>query len=376
MESPQRAHYNGIFAAMLQFEKIRWPLKVVGLMSGTSLDGLDLAACTFTLQEGRWSYTIEHATTLPYSGEWKNRLQNLHLADGQELAETHAQLGHYFGQSVKNFCLEHAFSPDLVGSHGHTVFHQPSKGFTLQIGDGAAVAAVSGVDTVCDFRTKDIALGGQGAPLVPVGDRLLFSEYAACLNLGGIANISFERDGERKAWDICPVNMILNHLAAYEGQEYDDGGKLAMEGNVLPELLENLNALPFYVENGPRSLGREWFEKVFLPQVKNAEGNTKDKLRTVTEHIARQITTTVNGIQEKGPVLVTGGGAFNRFLIDRMNLLSVHPLTVPSAMLVNFKEALVFALLAGLYAASMENVLASATGASRNSTGGALYRAV
>lgn len=360
---------------MIHFEKLQYPLKVLGLMSGTSLDGIDLAACTFSFREGKWSYTIEAASTLPYTADWKTRLPELHLASGQELARAHAELGHYFGEQVRKFCLENSFKPDVIGSHGHTVLHQPEKKFTLQIGDGAAIAAVSGIDTVCDFRTKDVALGGQGAPLVPVGDKLLFAEFAACLNLGGIANVSFELKNERKAWDICPVNMILNHLAAYEGAEYDEGGNLAREGSLLPDLLEQLNELPFYAEKGPRSLGREWFEKAFLPLVKNAEGNNRDKMRTATEHIAVQITHTLNSIKTKGPVLVTGGGAFNSFLVDRMNDLSAHPLSIPSPLLVNFKEALVFAFLAALFAAGEENILCSATGAARNSTGGALYRA-
>lgn len=364
-----------IFGRMLQFKEIQWPLKVVGLMSGTSLDGLDLAACVFHLENGKWKYSIEAAETVPYSPVWKGRLLELHTVSGEDLTQTHAELGKYFGRCVFAFCREHGFKADLIGSHGHTVFHQPSKGFTLQIGDGASIAVESGVDTICDFRTKDVALGGQGAPLVPVGDRLLFSEFAACLNLGGIANISFERNDKRVAWDICPVNMILNHLAGFEGLEYDANGDIARQGEVLSDLLEQLNGLAFYQEPGPRSLGREWFEKVFLSIVKNAEGSNRDKLRTVNEHAAAQIAATINAINEKGPVLITGGGAFNSFLLDRIRPLTEHPLTVPSTLLVNFKEALVFALLAALYASSGENVLASATGAARNSTGGALYRA-
>jgi anhydro-N-acetylmuramic acid kinase len=360
---------------VLKFEKIRGPVKVVGLMSGTSLDGTDLAACIFTQNQNGWTYTIEAATTVTYNASWKNRLLNLHTASAETLAETHAELGKYFGALIRDFCAEHRFEAHIAGSHGHTVFHQPAKGFTLQIGDGAQIAVQSGLDTVCDFRTKDVALGGQGAPLVPIGDELLFADFKACLNLGGIANISFGSKKGRMAWDICPANMILNHLAVFEGKEYDESGHLAREGTVIPELLDKLNSLPFYAETGPRSLGREWFEKIFLPVVKNADGVIKDKMHTVCEHIAMQIGNTINTVKEKGPVLVTGGGAFNSFLLDRMNHYSEHPLTVPSALLVNFKEALVFAFLAALYASGSENVLSSATGSSRNHTGGALYRA-
>ena len=372
---PQFDLHSGIFGEMLHSVNMEKPIQVIGLMSGTSLDGVDLAACTFSLKDECWQFSIDAAETIPYSSDWSNKLQTLHLASAEELAETHSALGRYFGALIADFCQTYTLNPALVGSHGHTIFHQPQRKFTLQIGDGAAIAAISGIDTVCDFRTKDIALGGQGAPLVPVGDAMLFSEYAGCLNLGGISNISFGKGNIRNAWDICPVNMILNHLALYEGKAFDDGGQLAASGKILPTLLEELNSLPFYHQAGPRSLGREWFEKIFLPLIKNSEGATLDKMRTAVEHIAIKIGEAINGINEKGPVLVTGGGAFNRFLIERMRFYSSHPVTIPSTELINFKEAIVFALLAALNINGKENVFSSATGASRNSIGGALYRA-
>jgi len=246
-------------------------------------------------------------------------------------------------------------------------------GFTTQIGSGACIAAGTGVDTVCDFRSKDVALGGQGAPLVPLGDRLLFGEYTACLNLGGIANISFERDDQRVAYDICPVNMALNAIAQKLGLEYDPDGKNARSGSVDYDLLSRLNMLEFYRKPGPKSLGREWFETEFSPNL----GQTADPvniLRTLCEHIAEVHAGELGKISKHGKLLTTGGGALNTFLIERIRNLSGWDVIVPHKTLVEFKEALVFAFLGNLYLENRVNVLCSSTGSSRNHIGGALYK--
>ena len=212
----------------------------IGIMSGTSLDGLDLAYCTFTETEGLWDYQIIKAVTLPYPDDWKNRLIKLPDSDNSVIQQTDHELGEYFGNCVRDFIQANNLNVDFIASHGHTVFHEPDKKITLQIGDGESISKINGITVVCDFRSTDVAMGGQGAPLVPLGDRLLFGQYDYCLNLGGIANISFESQGQRLAFDICPVNMVLNHLAARTGKPYDDGGKTAARGKIIEPLLSRL----------------------------------------------------------------------------------------------------------------------------------------
>lgn len=348
------------------------PSLALGLMSGTSLDGVDLAACRFREEDGRWEYEIVKATTVSYPDEWQERLTRLYEASAREVFKTDALLGRYFGNLINEFTETLEDKPELIASHGHTLFHQPAEGYTTQIGSGAVIAAVTGIDTVCDFRSKDVALGGQGAPLVPVGDHFLFTGYEACINLGGFANISTEKNGERKAWDICPVNMPLNELAARMGMPFDRDGNLAGKGKVIGTLLEQMNALPFYQTRGARSLGREWYLKEFAPLI--SSGDLADLSRTVCEHIAMQHAKALESTGEDARVLVTGGGALHHFLIERMRMLTGRELFVPDEKLIQFKEALVFAFLGVLYYNGRTNVFSSATGSEKPHIGGALYR--
>lgn len=356
------------------------PNTVLGMMSGTSLDGTDLCACRFAEDNGNWQFEILAAETVPYPSEWEATLRGAMDLSGHDLAFTHAALGRYFGTLANEFIRKNGLKIDLIGSHGHTIFHRPEHGFTCQIGDGAQIAALAGVNTICDFRSKDLALGGQGAPLVPVGDHYLFNQYAGCLNLGGIANISYSEDGARKGFDICPANMILNLLANSQGKEYDNKGEMAATGKLLPELLERLNKLSFYSQDGPKSLGREWLEEAFLPAmgIKNEKlsyQEAADLAHTATEHIAMKHAEAFRRIKEKGSILVTGGGAFNTYLTDRIEALSGREITVPEASIINYKEALVFGFLAVLYQCDRVNIFNSATGSLRNNIGGALYKA-
>ncbi len=235
--------------------------------------------------------------------------------------------------------------------------------------DGGLVAALTGLSTVCDFRRADIALGGQGAPLVPIGDRDLFADYAACLNLGGFANVSMSRQDERIAYDICPVNFVLNHLAKNEGLDYDDRGEMAASGELNTPLLEKLNALDFYKIKYGKSLGREWVEKEIFPLLSEIEN--KSALRTFTTHAAHQI---ARNLPSKGRVLVTGGGAYNEFLLNEISRFQPQlKLSIPDKILLEGKEALIFAYLAKLRLEGKINVLASATGAIRDSSSGAIY---
>lgn len=346
-------------------------IKAVGLMSGTSLDGLDLVAAEFWQTNGKWNFIIVSAKTVSYSSDWKSRLCNSPFLSGEKLIELHIKYGQFLGNETKRFINETGFQADLIASHGHTVFHQPDLGFTYQVGNGADIAAITGITTVCDFRTGDVALGGQGAPLVPVGDKLLFSEFDFCLNLGGFANISFEENEKRIAFDICPVNFVLNHFAEKQGLQYDKNGELGRKGKVETELLEKMNHIDFYQKLPPKSLGREWVEQVFMPIINNSEISDTDKLRTVYEHVAQQIT---NVISDKGKVLVTGGGAFNTFLIELLKNHTNAEIVIPSNEIVNFKEALIFAFLGVLKINGQNNCLSSVTGAKRDHSSGVVFQ--
>jgi anhydro-N-acetylmuramic acid kinase len=345
---------------------------VIGLMSGTSLDGVDLASCVFTLRNDRWSYQIEETETIPYPEEWLSLLPSLMQADAYTFAKANSNLGYYLGKLIKDFILSHHIEADFVASHGHTVFHQPGIGLTSQIGSGATMAATCELPVVCDFRSTDVALGGQGAPLVPVGDALLFSDFEFCLNLGGFSNISYDAEGKRIAYDVCPVNTILNQLARRVGLNFDRDGLIARSGNVDLSLLEKLNALTYYDLQPPKSLGFEWNNECIWPLIDATALSVPDLLRTVVEHIAFQLSHAMTDF-EPGKILVTGGGAKNVFLTERFAAHSKHDLIIPSDTIIDYKEALIFAFLGLLRVRGEVNCLSSVTGASRDSVGGAIY---
>ena len=345
-------------------------LTVVGLMSGTSLDGLDLCCVSFTFNQN-WHYHILKAESVDYPPELREKLASAQSMSAQDYARLHSDYGLYLGEQVRAFLQRNQLQADLIASHGQTIFHQPSVRFTGQIGSGAGIAAVTGIDTVCDFRTTDVALGGQGAPLVPIGDAILFGEYEACLNLGGFSNISYAAGEKRLAYDISPVNYVLNHYAGKRGLPYDRDGLLARSGHIEEKLLKQLNDLPFYTQLGPKSLGREWVEAEVYPLIESYNLPLEDVLATFVEHVAMQIARHVCG----GRVLVTGGGARNVFLLERMQAQAPQVrYIVPDALTVDFKEALIFALLGALYMADRPNCLASVTGAVRDNIGGCLYK--
>jgi anhydro-N-acetylmuramic acid kinase len=339
-------------------------------MSGTSLDGLDLVAAEFWQSAGKWKFEIISAKTISYPNDWRERLNSSPTLSGEKLIELHTKYGRFLGNETLQFIQEIGFQPDLIASHGHTVFHQPEMGFTFQIGNGADIAAITGITTVSDFRTGDVALGGQGAPLVPVGDKLLFSEFDFCLNLGGFANISYEDNNRRIAFDICPVNFILNHFAEKQGLQYDKNGELGRKGKINSALLKNLNQLDFYQKKPPKSLGREWVEQVFNQELNNFSISDSDKLRTVYEHIAQQIAQIAAG---SGKMLVTGGGAFNAFLIELISNQTTVEIVVPTKEIVDFKEGLIFAFLGVLKINGQNNCLSSVTGAKQDSSTGMVF---
>lgn len=347
-------------------------VRIIGLMSGTSLDGLDMCYTEFNFEDGKWSYTILKAEAEEYPAEIKEKLASAQNMSALEYALFNSDYGLYLGSRVKCFIDKYHLKPDYIASHGHTIFHQPAKRFTAQIGSGAGIAAESGVDTICDFRTTDVALWGQGAPLVPIGDRNLFSEFSYCLNMGGFSNISFNRGEKRIAYDISPVNYVLNHYTRAIGLEYDKDGEIARRGEVEKNLLQALNNLDFYTKSGPKSLGREWVEEVVIPLIDSYALTLEDNLATFCEHVAAQIGSHIEG----GKVLLTGGGAFNKYLVERMSANAPQcEYFVPDSMTVNFKEALIFAFLGALYVHDMPNCLSSVTGAKYDNIGGALYKA-
>lgn len=344
----------------------------VGVMSGTSLDGIDVVVCRFFRTVDIWKYEIVNAITYEYDSFWVARLKNLYNASATELAKAHAEYGQLLAARIMDTIRHSCVKPDLIATHGHTIFHQPNSGYTYQLGSGAVVAARTGIPVVCDFRSTDVANGGQGAPLVPIGDKLLFSEYESCLNLGGFSNISFDNKGQRIAFDICPVNIVLNMLSRKLGHSFDPNGMYAGSGKVIPDLLQILNDLPFYNQHPPKSLGWEWVERNIISLIDTSEYSTVDLLRTFTEHIAINITKVVNDYR-LNTVLVTGGGAYNQLLINRMVSMSESRFVIPANSVIDFKEALIFAFLGTLRKLGQVNCLASVTGARSDSCCGAVY---
>ncbi len=357
--------------------------RAIGLMSGSSLDGLDIVFAEFREQGGKWEYGILEGTCFAYPEEWVQKLKDAVHLPARDYQLLHTAYGHYIGQQVNQFIDQQQlhYKVAVIASHGHTTFHIPAKKMTAQLGDGAAIAAETGLPVVSDLRALDVALGGQGAPIVPIGEKLLMGEYDYFLNLGGIANISRNAD-PYIAFDVCPANRVLNMLANEAGKEFDEGGQLAAEGTVNENLLEKLNALPYYRQSYPKSLANDFGTGVVYPLVKDSSCGLADALRTCTEHIAVQTGHAIrlagkNKSQTGGlKLLATGGGALNHFLVDRIkNQLKVESvdLVVPGRMLVDFKEALIMAFIGVLRWRQEYNALSSVTGASRNSIGGALW---
>lgn len=347
---------------------------VIGVMSGTSLDGIDLAHIVLTFKDNKWGYTIHECETVAYPKEWVSRLKDAVDLNNEELHILNKEYTLLLGTTIKEFIGRYGLKDiNAVCSHGHTILHQPKNGITLQIGNLPGIASIVNERVVCDFRVQDVQLGGQGAPLVPIGDRLLFANYDYCLNLGGFSNISFEESGRRIAFDICAVNTVLNYYAEKLGHEYDAGGNIAAGGSNIPELFEVLNDLDYYSQSYPKSLGFEFVKQTILPLMEAVEAPPADKLRTFTEHITYQIANTIL-YKGEGSLLITGGGAYNTFLIARLQQLLPHTrITVPNDKTIQFKEALIFALLGVLKLRGEHNVLCSVTGAARDHSSGTVF---
>lgn len=343
-------------------------------MSGTSLDGLDIAYCHFIKKEKAWNFAVLHATTIKYSKGWSERLSSAQHLSGEALVALDNEYGKFLGKACQTFVTKHKLKVDFIASHGHTIFHQPQKSFTLQIGNGNALYAACGIPVVYDFRSLDVQLGGEGAPLVPVGDKLLFSEYDTCLNLGGIANLSMEVKGKRSAYDICFVNMCLNYLMGTVGKSFDSGGQMASQGSVDPAMLKKFDKVYATLRKRRSSLGREIFERQIKPILDEPSVNLKDKLRTVCESAAKEIAFAIVAGKTIPKVLCTGGGTFNSFFVSCLleHCGDEAALIIPEENIVKFKEALVFAFLGVLRIQGKPNCLKSVTGATKDSSGGVL----
>jgi anhydro-N-acetylmuramic acid kinase len=349
--------------------------KIVGLMSGTSGDGLDIAYCEFILEE-KWHYTIPVFETVGFPKKLARQLQNSYKLKGSKLSLLDVEFGKWIGEQVKSFVKKNSLEVDAIASHGHTVFHQPEKGLSLQIGNGWAIHTASGLPVINDFRMLDVQFGGQGAPLVPIADHYLFNEYDYCINLGGIANISMESAGLRIAFDICPFNLLLNYFAEYKGLAYDADGKLARSGRLLPGVFRSLNKLMYYDIEGAKSLGRE--DLVDFLEILEGEDEYKVKniLHTLVMHFVEQIKRSMKPLpSKKAKVLITGGGAFNTFFMEKLEeaLGSDFEIYPASTTIINFKEALSFAFLGVLRLRKENNCLSSVTGASKDNCGGTVY---
>lgn len=342
--------------------------KVLGVMSGTSMDGLDLALCEFKTENSVTTFNLIASETITYEVDLKNSLDQMFRAQADQYVRLNASFGKFIGEKINEFLKKNNQTTDYIASHGHTIFHQPNFGFTSQIGCGATIAAQTGISTICDFRSLDVALNGQGAPLVPIGDRDLFHDYESCLNLGGIANISFTKNNTTTAFDICIANMALNYLAETIEKQFDEGGKMASEGICNPELLKQL--LELNTKN--KSIGREFFESEFLPLLNNSLIALPNKLATCIQYLVQHIVQVLEQHNLQS-VLITGGGAYNAFLISQLKANYKGTIHIPTDEIIQFKEAIIFGYLGYLRIQKKINTLCSVTKASKDSIGGCVY---
>jgi anhydro-N-acetylmuramic acid kinase len=355
--------------------------KVIGLMSGSSLDGLDICYTTLEENRGEWKFDILEAVCLPYTTEWTDQLAHASQLGAGDFLRLNTAYGRFLGEKVNQFIEQYSLQHQVhfIASHGHTAFHEPATKTSFQIGDGASIAAVTNLPVISDLRSLDVALGGQGAPIVPIGDKLLFGDFDYWLNIGGIVNMTVQQEGKLTAFDICPGNQMLNALALQEGKPMDEEGEMAKQGSVLLAVLGQLNAQEYYKKLPPKSLSNEAAQGLVFPTILESSHSTNDLLRTAVEHIADQIAAVVKQFptgKDHSKMLLTGGGAFNNFLVEQIQE-QLKPLNVsavvPYEQVVKFKEALVMALIGTLRWREETNVMSSVTGASKDSISGTIW---
>ena len=348
---------------------------VVGLMSGSSLDGIDLCCVHFYESEKQLKYRWIKGHTYPISQPLKEALKKASEEDKKHGSSLDQRFSQFALECLKSFLKKLDEKVDLISSHGHTVNHEPENGVTVQIGDGAYWAKELNIPVVFDFRSEDVALGGQGAPLVPIGDTTLFREYEYCLNLGGISNISYRDDDRVIAYDISMCNTPLNELAQRLGKEYDKSGSIAESGQFISDLFHELNDLDYFQLTAPKSLDKAWYFSKMQPLFDSRPYSIADLLNTTCEHIGYQIAKAINATNSNSKlskVLVTGGGAYNTYLISSIEkyLDPNFKLLTPEPYLIEYKEAIIFALMGWLKIHSRINVLSSVTGATKDTSAG------
>ncbi|MEM6321119.1 MAG: anhydro-N-acetylmuramic acid kinase [Bacteroidota bacterium] len=364
--------------------------KAIGLMSGSSLDGLDIAYCSFEVEKREdgdlvvHDWGIEKAETSEFTEAWEARLSQLPEQNALAFAKTHTYFGHYTGELVNSFLQRHQVTPDFIAAHGHTIFHDPMGRMSIQIGDGSAIAATTGFPTISNFRNQDVAINGQGAPVAPIMDKYLLPGHDFYLNLGGIANVTAVLPNRKTiAFDICPVNQLLNFLANRLGAAYDAEGQMAAAGEMQPEMLKCINKADFYRTSYPKSLDNSWSKTEILSKLEDNPALIPDQLRTLVEHIAHQINFALRQVirkeklnKSKYSILITGGGAFNTFLIERLRFHceDLIELVLPDADIIQFKEAALMAWMGVMRVENVPNVLKSVTGADRDSVNGAIHQ--
>lgn len=348
----------------------------IGLLSGTSMDGLDIVCCRFEEEQDHYTFELLACDQIPFDQKWHARLKHLMHQSAEVYAKTHVYFGHWLGEQTRDFISRHGLKPDFVASHGQTIFHQPERSFTAQIGDGETMVTYLPCPLVTNFRNKDVALQGEGAPLVPLGEQYLFPPDRIYLNLGGFANATFGK----RAFDIAPCNIGMNYWVSecLEGMAYDEGGRLAAAGDVKEELLQALNALPYYGQAPPKTLGWEWVAEHVLPLLREAAGSPQDILRTLVEHLAVQVAQAVRVLRaEATPMVITGGGRHNQFLVQTL-LQKLEPLGVSLDASVDpgwidYKEAIIFAFLGLRVLTARPTTLPTVTGARQPAAGGAIH---
>lgn len=365
--------------------------KALGLMSGSSLDGLDIAYCHFEVEKENNGQLYVHdwkilaAETIGFSEAWQARLGQLPTQTALSFAKTHTYLGHYFGDMVNDFMNRYQIEPDFIATHGHTIFHDPMGRMTIQIGDGSAMAAKTGFPVISNFRNQDIAIDGQGAPVAPIIDKYLLPGHDFYLNLGGIANITTVLPHKMVAFDICPANQLLNALANRLNLEYDEGGQIAAAGQVLDDLLKEMNRADFYKIAYPKSLDNAWSQTAILSKIADEPTAIPNQLSTFVEHIAYQIAFAIKQVIRKEKIekkqlslLATGGGAFNAYLMERLqyhcNLVGNIEVVLPNSDIIQFKEAALMAWMGVMRVENVPNVLQTVTGAKRDTINGAIHQ--
>ncbi|MBW8686545.1 anhydro-N-acetylmuramic acid kinase [Chitinophaga rhizophila] len=353
---------------------------VIGVTSGTSLAGLDIAFAVLTEVRGKWTYEIKAAERLAYTPEWEEKLGKAAEMPARDYMLLNSEYGHFIGQAVNQFITQHQLDHKVhfIASHGHTAFHVPAQKMTAQLGDGAAIAALTGISVISDLRAMDIALGGKGGPVLPVAEQLLFPDYHYRVNLAENATLAAQSEGQLIAFDICPCNYVLDTLAGMLGRAFDDEGKLAAGGVTDQRLLDTLNGLAFYSQKYPRTLAAKFGTGTILPMIQQHQLSTQGKLNTYTHHIAAQVAAAVQQLQapQEGAsnnLLLTGGGTKNAYLVQAIRE-AVQPLNINVTVQEEpFRNALMVALLGALRWRQESNAFASVTGAEKDSVGGALW---